>query len=424
MRRDVRARDVQGKEVRMDDRRLTGRPLFVILATVTLDAVGLGLVLPVLPDLIRELTTEGSAAKHFGYFLSAYALMQFLFSPILGALSDRFGRRPVLLVSLAGAAIDYTVMALTRSLLVLYVGRIVAGITGANMAVATAYLADISDEAERAKRFGYMNACFGIGFVAGPLIGGIVGAISPRYPFLAAAVFNGLNFLLGFFVLPESHHAEKTPLRFVHLNPFRSLRWVFGIRSLLPLLAVYTVITCVGQVPTTLWVIYGKDRYAWGPQTIGMTYAVFGIMFGLSQAFLTGWMSKKWGDRRSLLAALVADNIGYIGMALATQGWMVFPIMLFLALGGIAMPALQSLLSKQVDEGKQGELQGTLVSIMSLASIVGPVVVTNAYARTSSTWPGFVWICGAAVYLLCFPALGVEFAHAARRENAEAPAEA
>jgi DHA1 family tetracycline resistance protein-like MFS transporter len=408
----------------MDDRKPTGRALFVILTTVTLDAVGLGLVLPVLPNLVRELTSEASAAKHFGYFLSAYALMQFLFSPILGALSDRFGRRPVLLVSLAGAAIDYTVMALTNSLPVLYLGRIVAGVTGANMAVATAYLADISDEAERAKRYGYMNACFGIGFVAGPLIGGIVGAFSPRYPFLAAAAFNGLNFLLGLFMLPESHHAERTALEFVHLNPFRSLRWVFGIHSLLPLLAVYTVITCVGQVPTTLWVIYGEDRYAWGPKTVGMTYAAFGVMFGVSQAFLTGWTSKRWGDRRSLLAALVSDNIGYVGMALATEGWMVFPIMLFLALGGIAMPALQSLLSSQVDEGKQGELQGTLVSIMSLASIIGPVAVTTIYSRTAGAWPGFVWICGSAIYLLCFPALGVEFARAARRDPVESPAEA
>src|SRR5690606_18594378 len=145
-----------------------------------------------------------------------------------------------------------------------YLGRIIAGITGASMAVATAYLADISDEAERAKRYGYMNACFGIGFVAGPLLGGIVGAISPRYPFLAAAAFNGINFLLGLFVLPESHRAEKAPLRVAYLNPFRSLWWVFGIRALLPLLVVYAVINCVGQVPHTLWVIYGEDRYGWG----------------------------------------------------------------------------------------------------------------------------------------------------------------
>ncbi|APW59989.1 Tet(A)/Tet(B)/Tet(C) family tetracycline efflux MFS transporter [Paludisphaera borealis] len=408
----------------MNPRKSVGRPLLVILATVTLDSVGLGLVLPVLPSLIRELTHTTDVAGHFGYFLAAYALMQFLFSPILGALSDRYGRRPVLLVSLAGAAVDYTVMAFTTSLPILYLGRIVAGITGANMAVATAYLADISDESERAQRYGYMNACFGIGFVAGPLLGGVVGAISPRYPFLAAAVFNGLNFLLGWFVLPESHLAEKQPLHITHLNPFRSLWWVFGIKAILPLLLVYSVISCVAQVPATIWVIYGEDRYAWGTRMVGLTFAVFGVMYGLSQAFLTGWMSKRWGDRRSLLLALIADNLGFVGMALATQGWMVFPVMILLAAGGIAMPALQALLSKQVDEGKQGELQGTLVSVMSLASIVGPVVVTTVYAQTSGLWPGFVWICGAVVYLLCFPALGFEFALAARRNGPETPVEA
>jgi MFS transporter, DHA1 family, tetracycline resistance protein len=384
------------------------RPLLVILMTVTLDSVGLGLVLPVLPNLIKELAHTEGAAKHFGWFLSAYALMQFLFSPVLGALSDRFGRRPVLLVSLAGAAVDYVVMAMTTSLPMLYVGRIVAGITGANMAVATAYLADISDESDRARRYGYMNACFGIGFVAGPLIGGLVGAVSPRYPFLAAALFNGVNFLLGLFVLPESHNAERKPLRIARLNPLGSLRWIFGIKALLPLLIVYGVISCVAQVPATMWVIYCEDRFAWGTRMVGLSFAGFGVLHGLTQAFLTGWLTKRWGDRRSLLLALVSDNLGFVGMALATQGWMVFPIMALLALGGIAMPMLQALSSKQVDEGRQGELQGTLVSIMSLATIIGPVVVTTTYAQTSTSWPGFVWICGAIVYLLCFPALWFE----------------
>lgn len=399
-----------------------GRPLVVIPATVTLDSVGLGLVIPVLPKLIRELTHTTDVARHFGYFLSVYALMQFLFSPVLGALSDRYGRRPVLLASLAGAALDYTMMAASTSMSLLYAGRIVAGITGADLAVATAYLADISDEDERARRYGYMNACFGIGFIAGPLLGGVVGAFSPRYPFLAAALFNGVNLLLGWFVLPESHRAERKPMRVDPLNPLRSLRWIFGIKTLLPLLIIDAVINCAGQVPMTIWVIYGEDRFAWGVQMVGLSFAGFGLMHGLAQAFLTGWLTNRWGERRSLLSALVADNLGYVGMAVATQGWMVFPIMGLMAAGGIATPMIQSLSSKQVDEGRQGELQGALVSIMSLASIIGPVVVTTTYAKTAATWPGFVWICGAFLYLLCFPAFWFDLIAAPAEDGEPSPA--
>lgn len=257
----------------MFSRNVTNRALSVILITVALDAIGLGLVLPVLPALLKEVSHLKNVEGHFGVFLAVYALMQFLFSPILGALSDRFGRRPVLLVSLAGAAADYLLMAVAPTLGWLYVGRIIAGVTGANMAVATAYLADISNEEERAQRYGYMNAAFGVGFVIGPVLGGFVGAYSPRYPFLAAAVFNGLNFAMGLFVLPESHRGERKPFETTHLNPFRSLRWVFGMREVLPFVVVYSIICAVSQAPIALWVIYGEDRFGWDTATVGLTYA-------------------------------------------------------------------------------------------------------------------------------------------------------
>ncbi len=398
-------------------RKPVNRSLLVILITVTLDSVGIGLVLPVLPALLRELSHEVNVAGHFGYFLAVYALMQFIFSPILGALSDQYGRRPVLLVSLAGAAVDYTLMAFAPNLSVLYIGRVVAGITGANMAVATAYLADISTEDERAQRYGYMNACFGIGFVAGPMLGGLVGVYSTRYPFLAAALFNGLNFLLGLFLLPESHLAERKSIELTHLNPLKSLRWVFSIRAILPFLTVYTIVCCVGQVPSTIWVIYGETRFGWNPWMVGLSFSVFGILFALAQAFLTGWTTKRWGERKSLLLALISDNSGFVLMALATQGWMVFPIMILLATGGIAMPALQSLLTRQVGEDKQGELQGTLVSIMSVTAVIGPIVVTKVYALSEAFWPGFVWLCGAIFYTLCFPVLRMD-TRSSREESA------
>jgi len=381
----------------------TNRALTVILVTVTLDAVGLGLVLPVLPTLLREVSHLKDVEGHYGVFLAVYALMQFLFSPILGALSDRFGRRPVLLVSLAGAAIDYLMMAFAPTLALLYVGRVVAGITGANMAVATAYLADISDEEERTRRYGFLNACFGVGFVVGPMIGGLVGSYSPRYPFLAAALFNGLNFLMGVFVLPESHKAGRKAFEPSHLNPFRSLGWVFGMRSVMPLVLVFSILCCAWQVPNALWVIYGQDQFGWDTRTVGLNFACFGLLHALSQAFLTGRLSARFGDRGALMIALIVDAAAYLTMATISKGWMAFALCIPMAIGSIAVPALQSLLSKQVDEGQQGELQGTLVSIESLASVVGPLLVVSLYAATKTTTPGVSWLACAGIYLLCIP---------------------
>lgn len=375
----------------------------MILVTITLDAVGLGLVLPVLPSLLKEVSHLRNVEGHYGLFLAVYALMQFLCSPVLGALSDRFGRRPVLLVSLAGAAVDYLLMAYAPSLWLLYVGRIVAGVTGANVAVATAYLADISDEEQRARRYGYMNACFGVGFVVGPVLGGVVGAYSTRYPFLAAALFNGLNFAMGVFALPESHHAERKALALTRLNPFGSLRWVFGMRAVLPFVLVYTIICCVNQAPIALWVIYGQDVFGWDVATVGMTYAVYGLLLALAQALLTGRLSARFGDRGALLTALAFDNAAYFGMGVATAGWMAFVLCAPMAVGAIATPALQSLLSKQVDEDQQGELQGTLVAIMSLTSVVGPLAFTWLYGATKAAHPGVAWFVASAIYLLCFP---------------------
>jgi len=381
------------------------KALVVILITVALDSVGIGLIIPIIPDLLRELTGGTNVANRFGVFIAVYALMQFFFSPILGALSDRFGRRPVLLISLAGAAVDYVVMAFAPTLSVLYAGRVVSGITGANMAVATAYVADISAEDERAKRYGYMNACFGIGFVAGPLLGGLIGSLSLRYPFLLAAVLNGLNFLLGCFVLPESHKAGAKRIELKSLNPFASLHLAWGLKSLLPLLTIYVIMNMVGQVPSTLWVIYGEDKFGWDTRTVGLSLAMYGVLHALAQAFLTGPVTARLGERRSLVLGIVTDGLCFVMLALATRSWMVFAIIVPLCAGGIALPALQSLLSKQVGEGQQGELQGTLVSLMSLTSVVGPLAVTSVYSASAATWSGAVWVAGAALYLFCIPVL-------------------
>ena len=362
---------------------MVNRALIVILATVTLDAVGIGLALPVIPTLLRELSHETRIAGRFGYFMAIYPFMQFLFSPVLGRLSDRFGRRPVLLVSLGVATVDYLTMGLSPLLAVLYLGRALAGMTGANLAVATAYIADISGPDERARRFGYMNACFGLGFVAGPLLGGLVGSLSPRYPFLLAALFSGLNLLMGIFVLRESHKTgsepEKKGRSFV-----ASLLSIRDNRTLLPLLLIYFLVNLIGQIPGSLWIINGEDRFGWDVWMVGLTFAAFGILHAVAQAFFTEPTTRRLGERGAILLGVACDCAAFVAMAMITKGWMVFAIMFLFTAGGIALPAFQALLSRQVSEEHQGELQGTLVSLTSLTEVVGPIAATSIYAAAAA----------------------------------------
>lgn len=381
------------------------RPLIVILSTVALDAVGIGLIMPVLPGLLRDLVHSNDVTAHYGILLALYALMQFACAPVLGALSDRFGRRPGL-ARLAGRRCcrlrhhgddAFPLGSLYRA------DR--GGITGATGAVAGAYIADITDGDERARHFGFMSACFGFGMVAGPVLGGLMGGFSPHAPFFAAAALNGLNFLTGCFLLPESHKGERRPLRREALNPLASFRWARGMTVVAALMAVFFIMQLVGQVPAALWVIFGEDRFHWDATTIGISLAAFGILHSLAQAMITGPVAARLGERRALMLGMIADGTGYILLAFATRGWMAFPIMVLLASGGIGMPALQAMLSRQVDEERQGQLQGSLAALTSLTSIVGPLLFTAIYAASITTWNGWAWIAGAALYLLCLPAL-------------------
>lgn len=380
------------------------RRLIVVFLTVGLDAMGIGLIIPVIPGLLRELSGTAEVHNENGYFLAIYALMQFLFSPILGVLSDFYGRRPILLISLAGAAVDYLIMGMTGNLTILFVGRAIAGITGANMAVATSYIADLTEESQRARRYGLMNACFGLGFVAGPLLGGLIGQYSPRNPFLMAAVLNGLTFLMAIFMLPESHKTRAQTLQWSQLNPVAPLKMVLQLPGTFPLIVVFFIMHMVGQFPPTLWVIYGEKTFGWDTDMVGYTLAGFGIMHAISQAFLTGPLTKQLGEKWAILFAILGDCTGMVLLSLATNTLMVMPVMAFLCLGGIAVPALQALLSKQVEENQQGELQGTLVSLMSLTSIVGPLSVSHAYEALLPNHGNWVWVIGAGLYIVCWPA--------------------
>jgi len=379
------------------------KALIVILATIALDAIGAGLIVPILPDLLAEVTAGGDIALLYGVMLAVYALMQFIFSPVLGALSDRFGRRPVLLLSLAGTLVDYLVMALSPLGWVLVVGRAMAGITSANMAVASAYITDITPSEQRAQRFGLVGAVMSTGFIIGPVIGGVMGAWWLRSPFLVAAFFNGLNLALALLVLPESRKAMPGRFEFKELNPLAPLVWLWNFKPLLPLVTVSVVFGLVAAVPGTIWVLYGAERFGWDSVHMGLSFSVFGISSVLSQAFLVGPLTKRFGDMGTLMIGVAFDTIAYVLMAFADQSWMGYAVAPFFSLGGVAMPALQSLLTSRVSDEQQGQLQGVLTSLMSLAGIVGPVLTTALFFSTRHVWIGTVWIVGAGLYLLVAP---------------------
>ncbi|MEJ0011336.1 MAG: Tet(A)/Tet(B)/Tet(C) family tetracycline efflux MFS transporter [Bauldia sp.] len=381
------------------------KPLAVILAAVTIDSIGIGLIFPILPGLLREVTHSPDVALLYGVILALYALMQFIFSPVLGALSDRYGRRPLLLLSLGGTAIDYLIMAFAPVFAVLLVGRIVSGITSASMSIATAYIADITPENERARRFGYVSACFGLGFIIGPIAGGLLGEYWIRAPFLLAAALNAANFALALFVLPESRTGEAKPLSLASLSPLGPMKWALGLTALLPLLAIFVIFALVGNIPGTIWVLYGQDKFGWDMLTVGASLAVFGLCHAGSQAFLTGPLVARIGEWPTMILGMVFDGLAFVLVGLATQGWMPFALAPLFAAGGVGLPALQALLSNQVSGERQGELQGVLASLQSLTAIVGPLVGTAVYAATIDVWIGAVWFLGAALYALTLPLL-------------------
>ena len=378
--------------------------LVVILCAVVLDAVGIGLIFPILPALLRDVGHITEVATLLGLMLALYSGCQFLFSPVLGVLSDRFGRRPVLLVSLAGAALDYLIMAFAPQLWMLVVGRAVAGITSANMAVATAYITDISSEEERAKRFGLFHAMFGVGFIIGPVLGGVLGDYWVRAPFIAAAVLNGVNFALALFVLPESRPGKPgARFDFDTLNPFKPLKWALTFKALIPLMAIFVIMNFVGTMYGTIWALFSEDNFRWNGMMIGLSLGAFGVFHAGAQAFLSGPAVARLGERWALVVGMACELLALVILGFATQGWILFALAPLFALGGIGMPALQSLTTTQVGPDQQGQLQGVLASLVSLAAVFGPLFFSFAYFGIRGDWPGMVWIIGAGIYLLALP---------------------
>ena len=382
------------------------KALLTIFLTLAIDAIGMGLIMPVLPALIRDVGHLTANGWQFGAMLSLYAAMQFLFAPVLGALSDRYGRRPVLLVSVLGAAVDYVFMVFAPSLALLFVGRAIAGITGANMSVASAYITDITPEGGRATRFGQMGMLFGVGFIIGPILGGTLGEYWVRAPFVAAAVLNAVNLILIYFFVPESRQpgGEVKPL--VALSFLGPVMPLLAMRPLWGLIFVAVLMGFIGEVAGTIWVPYAEDKFAWDGTMIGLSITCFGVFHTAAQGVLVGPVGKWLGPRNGLLLAIVADAAAYVGMGLAGQGWMAFALLPLFALGGTAGPILQAAISGKVDGDGQGSLMGVLTSLQSFVSIFAPLTISLIYFASRSSFPGLVWVLAAALYLLCMPFLG------------------
>ncbi len=375
-------------------------PLLVIYLTVVLDFAGIGLVLPVMPDLFGAKTAGAATGMAYGLFLSLYALMQFIFAPLLGGWSDRIGRKPVLTVSLIGGVINYAVMACLPPMWLLFVARALAGITGANTSVASAYLTDISAPEERAQRFGQLSACVGVGFILGPAAGGVLREIGLMWPFAVAAALTVVNLLLCVFVLPESRAREASSETHNLLAPFKDIGIFRGIALLLIAVFLFGII---GEIGGSIWVFYVSHRYGWQGITVGLSLGLFGLFHAIVQAFLIGPIGKRLGERGTLLLAIAADMASYIGLALLSNGACVWLLIPLFCVGGMGMSVLSAVISKQVSEDRQGQLQGVMSSLQSLAAIIGPVMILNVYFLSRDVVPGLVWMIGASLYLLALP---------------------
>lgn len=354
-----------------------------IVVTVALDFLAFGIIAPVLPNLIIQF--EGGnmvkASAITGYFGFAWATMQFLFSPVLGAWSDRFGRRPVILLSCLGLGLDYIFMALAPSLRWLFVGRIISGITTSNVSTAFAYIADVSPAELRAKRYGMLGAAFGLGFVIGPAVGGLLGHYNLRAPFWAAAGLSLANFLYGCFVLPESLPLAKRAKSAWHMaNPLGSLSLLRSHPELSGLAVVNTFYYLAHQSLPSVFVLYTEYRYGWTARGVGIALAVVGVCAATVSGGMVGPYVKKFGERNSLLSGLVFGAIGFAGMAVAPNGWELLAAIPFIALWGVAGPAMQSLMSQRVDSSSQGKLQGAINSLRALTGMVGPLIFTQIFA--------------------------------------------
>lgn len=353
-----------------------------IFITMLIDITGWGIIIPVIPKLIEELIQGdiSEAAKYGGWLTFAYAITQFLFAPIIGNLSDKYGRRPVILLSLFGFSLDYLLLAFAPTITWLFIGRILAGITGASITTASAYIADVSTHENRAKNFGMIGAAFGLGFIIGPVIGGLLGQYGSRVPFYAAAVLCMLNFLYGYFILPESlSKKHRRAFDIKRANPVGSLLRLKNYPKLIGLILSVFLLYVASHAVQSNWSYFTMYQFKWDEKMVGISLGVIGLLVGLVQGGLIRWTSPRLGNEKSIYLGMALYTLGMFMFASASQSWMMFAFLVPYCLGGIAGPALQAVISTQVDPSEQGEIQGTLTSLMSASSIIGPPLMSSVF---------------------------------------------
>ncbi|MBI3882717.1 MAG: TCR/Tet family MFS transporter [Sphingobacteriales bacterium] len=380
-----------------------------IFITLLIDVIGIGLIIPVMPSLIEHLIhgTISQASTYSGWLTFAYAVMQFLFAPMLGNLSDKYGRRPVLLLSLFGLGIDYIFLSLAPTIEWLFVGRIIAGFAGASFTTATAYIADISTNENRAQNFGMVGAAFGLGFIIGPVIGGLLGSFGDRVPFMVAAGLSLCNCIYGYFVLPESLDAEhRREFEWKRANPVGSLTQLKKYSAIGGLIVCYFLMNLAGMSIQSVWAFFTMEKFSWDEKMIGYSLGVVGLTVAIVQGGLIRVINPRLGDKRSVYVGFAFWALGLFLFAFATKSWMMFVILIPYCLGGIGGPAIQSLISGQVPPNEQGELQGGLTSVMSLSTIIGPPLMTNLFSYfTKDTaivhFPGAPFFLGGVLVVIC-----------------------
>lgn len=353
-----------------------------IFITMLIDIIGIGIIIPVIPKLLQELNHSdiSEAAQLGGWLAFAYAFTQFLFAPFMGSLSDRFGRRPVLLISLIAFSVDYLVLALAPTVAWLFVGRIVAGITGASISTAMAYISDVSTPENKAKNFGLVGAAFGIGFIIGPVIGGLLGQYGSRVPFYAAAILCFVNFVYGYFVLPESLSPEKRrAFEWKAANPIGALARLKKFPQIILLVAAMFFMYFASHAVHGNWSFYTMYRYDWDERMVGLSLGAIGLLVALVQGGLVRFVNPRIGNGKSILLGFAFQAVGLTLIGLAVQDWMIFLFLIPYSLGGLAGPAIQSEITNHVPANEQGQIQGTLASLNSATATIGPLVMTNIF---------------------------------------------
>ncbi len=383
--------------------------LILVVAVVYIDMLGVGLAYPILPKLVQQFAFgDVSWASYItGFLASAYSLMQFFFAPLFGVLSDRYGRRPIILASLGGSALSYIIMAFAPGLIVLTVARLLAGVMGGSFSTAGAYLADITPAEKRAQSFGMIGAAFGAGFITGPLIGGVLGGIDLHLPFLAAGLLCLANLIFGYFALPESLAAEnRKPFSLALANPAGALREIGRYPSIFGLLTIFVLATFANRVSEMIWVLYTGYRFGWGTFEVGVSLGVFGVIVVVGQGWFTRILIPRIGERRAVLVGLGVSVVLSVLYGALPQGWMLYLVMPFAITGWtVAQPAIQGLMSRAVPANEQGLLQGAIASITNLTSIGGPVIWTSLFGyfvspRAPLIIPGAAFYVSAAIFLV------------------------